>query len=65
MANPRAPLFDTASVLPKKPWARNERVPGKNPHSDMEINNAEIKAMRVRHPHGPNAKLQLNLKVIK
>lgn len=55
----------TASALPKNPQGRNYRFPGKNTHTDMEINTIEIKAMPVRCPNGPNTKLQLNLKVIK
>lgn len=65
MVNPRAPLFDIASALPKNPWSRNWRFLGKNTHADMEINNGEIKATLVRCPNGPNAKLQLNSNVIK
>lgn len=51
--------------LPKNPRARNQRFPGKSTHADMEINNVEIKAMRVRCSNGPNSERWLNLKVIK
>lgn len=56
MVNFRVLLFDIVFVLLKKFWVRNERVFGKNFYFDMEINNVEIKVMRVRYFYGFNVK---------